>query len=144
MLRNEFEERTKLSMTDEEFNGVNALYMACGDNIDKDVFCKLYMTYEGRLELLHMIERECQRMKNSLEEEKTLRLDALEIVSDAADAMLEILKGIYNGETIEHAAEKLDGKAWWLIGGKEIVLRKIRIGSPLSVRDLDYISNNLK
>ena len=38
MLKNEFEERTGLSMTEEEFNGVNALYMACGDDIDKDEF----------------------------------------------------------------------------------------------------------
>ena len=150
MLQNEFEERTKLSITAYEFNGINALYMACGDGIDKDVFCKLYMSFEGRLELLHMIEREHQRMKDALDEHKLLLKECREIVSDAADAMLEIENGLLDGETVEHttrevfAAELLDRKAWWLVGPKEVVLRKIKIGMTLTEKDLNYISENLK
>lgn len=63
MLKKEFEERTKLSVSEAEFNGINALYMACGEDIDKDEFCKLYMTFDGRLDLMHKIEREHQLLK---------------------------------------------------------------------------------
>ena len=58
MLQKEFEERTKLSISEAEYAKIDALYLACGDEIDKDVFCKLFMSFEGRLELMHMIERE--------------------------------------------------------------------------------------
>ena len=144
MLQNEFEERTKLSVTADEFNGINALYMACGDGIDKDVFCKLYMSFEGRLELLHMIERERQRMKNSLDEHKLLLKECREIVSDAADAMLEVVTMITAGEPAGTVTAELEKKAWWLVGPKELVLRKIKMGMNLTEKDQNYISENLK
>ena len=144
MLQNEFEERTKLSVTADEFNGINALYMACGDGIDKDVFCKLYISFEGRLELLHMIEREHQRMKNALDEHKLLLKECREIVSDAADAMLEIENGLLDGGTIEHANQELEKKAWWLVGRPEVIKRKARLDIAFTQEEIDYISKNLK
>ena len=144
MLQNEFEERTKLSVTADEFNGINALYMACGDGIDKDVFCKLYMSFEGRLELLHMIEREHQRMKDALDEHKLLLKEANEIRSEAADAMLEVVTMITAGEPAGTVTAELEKKAWWLVGPKEVVLRKIKMGMNLTEKDQNYISENLK
>lgn len=36
MTQKEFEDRTKLSVTADEFDAIDDMYMACGDNIDKD------------------------------------------------------------------------------------------------------------
>ena len=42
MTQKEFEERTKISTTAGEFEQVHDIYMACGDNMDKDEFCSLW------------------------------------------------------------------------------------------------------
>lgn len=140
MLRKEFEERTKLSMTEEEFNGVNALYMACGDGIDKDEFCKLYVTMDGRLELLHRIEREHQRMKEALDEQKLLHQEATEIISDAATDVLEISSMEDCPASIRGQLEKT---AWWLVGNKEVIKRKVKRSIPLSPDEIEYIIEKL-
>ena len=141
MLKKEFEERTNLSMTEDEFNGVNALYMACGDNIDKDVFCKLYVDFDGRLQLLHMIEREHQRMKEALEEEMLLNKEAREIISDAADAILEISD---MGSCTVPVREELEKKAWWLVGRGEVIKRKAKMGISFNEEEIEYINKHLK
>ena len=150
MTQKEFEERTKLNVSQAEYAKIDALYLACGDDIDKDVFCKMYMDFDGRLELMHRIERELQRKKDALHESDLLLKECREIVSDAADAMLEVEQGLLDGEKGEHttretfAASLLDRKAWWLVGAKEVVLRKIKKGITLNERDMNYISENLK
>ena len=141
MLKKEFEERTKLSVSEAEFNGINALYMACGDDIDKDEFCKLYMTFDGRLDLMHKIEREHQRVKDALYEKELLHKEAMEIISDAADAVLEIGNMPEAAENVQVALER---KAWWLVGKKEVIKRKAKMGITFSEEEIEYITNNLK
>ena len=141
MLKKEFEERTKLSVSEAEFNGINALYMACGDDIDKDEFCKLYMTFDGRLDLMHKMEREHQRMKDALYEKELLHKEAMEIISDAADAVLEIGNMPEAAENVQVALER---KAWWLVGKKEVIKRKAKMGIGFSEEEIEYINNNLK
>ena len=141
MLKKEFEERTKLSVSEAEFNGINALYMACGDDIDKDEFCKLYMTFDGRLDLMHKIEREHQRIKDALYEKELLHKEAMEIISDAADAVLEIGNMPEAAENVQVALER---KAWWLVGMKEVIKRKAKMGISFSEEEIEYINNNLK
>lgn len=141
MLQNEFEERTKLSVTADEFNGINALYIACGDGIDKDVFCKLYMDFDGRLQLLHMIEREHQRMKDALDEHKLLLNEADEIRSEAAESMLEISD--MEGVTVP-VREALEKKAWWIVGIKEVIKCKAKKLISFSQEEIDYINEHLK
>lgn len=141
MLKKEFEERTKLSVSEAEFNGINALYMACGDDIDKDEFCKLYMTFDGRLDMMHKIEREHQRMKDALYEKELMHKEAMEIISDAADAVLEIGNMPEAAENVQAALER---KAWWLVGKKEVIKRKAKMGITFSEEEIEYIINNLK
>ena len=141
MLQNEFEERTKLNITADEFNGINALYMACGDGIDKDVFCKLYMSFEGRLELLHRIEREHQRMKDALDEHKTMLKEADEIRSDVATEILEISS---REDCYSQIRKELEKTAWWLVGTVEVIKRKIKRGIALTPVEIEYIAENLK
>lgn len=144
MLQKEFEERTGLSISEAEYAKIDALYLACGDDIDKDVFCKLYMDFDGRLELMHRIEREHQRMREALDEQKVLHQEATEIVSDAADAMLEIAAGLLGGETAENTAAELEKKAWWLVGQQEVIKRKAKLGMSFTKEEIKYIVENLK
>ena len=64
--------------------------------------------------------------------------------------MLEIVQGLVAGENAEHtakeeeAAEQLIRKACWLVGVKEVVLRKIKMGMALTEKDKDYINEHLK
>ena len=144
MLQKEFEERTKLSISEAEYAKIDALYLACGDDIDKDVFCKLYMDFDGRLQLMHRIERENQRMEEALHEKELLHKEAMEIISDAADAMLEIETMLPTGEPAGTVAAELEKKAWWLVGKCEVIKRKAKMRIKFTEEDLDYINNNLK
>ncbi len=141
MLKKEFEERTKLSVSEAEFNGINALYMACGDGIDKDEFCKLYMDFDGRLDLMHKIEREHQRIKDALYEKELLHKEAMEIISDAANAVLEIGNMPEAAENVQAALER---KAWWLVGKKGVITRKVKQNIPLTSDETNYVIGNLK
>ena len=144
MLQKEFEERTKLSVTEEEFNGVNALYMACGDDIDKDVFCKLYISFDGRLELLHKIERNYQQAKEEIVEKNLLLDEAKEIRDDTADTVIQIEKDVLNGESEEHCAGRLNNLAFWLVGKRGVITRKVKQNTQLTSDEVDYVIGNLK
>ena len=48
MLQKEFEERTGISVSAEEFETIHNLYMNCGD-MDKDEFCKIYKSKTSRV-----------------------------------------------------------------------------------------------
>lgn len=144
MLQKEFEERTKLCMTEEEFNGVNALYMACGDDIDKDVFCKLYISFDGRLELLHKIERNYQQAKEEIVEKNLLLDEAKEIRDDTADTVIQIEKDVLNGESEEYCAGRLNNLAFWLVGKRGAITRKVKQNIQLTSDEVDYVIGNLK
>jgi len=144
MLQKEFEERTKLSMTQEEFNRVNALYMACGDDIDKDVFCKLYISFDGRLELLHKIERNYQQAKEEIAEKKLLLDEAQEIKNDVADTVVQVERDVLEGEGRIDCASKLDRLAFWLVGKKGVITRKVKQNMQLTSDEVDYVIGNLK
>ena len=142
MLQKEFEERIGREVTTEEYVEANAMYMAAGE-MDKDEFCREY-TQWGGTRLVKCLFETAYRLNKALEETKLLHKEAMEIVSDAADAMLEIEQGILDGGTAEHTTGELEKKAWWLVGAKEVVLRKIKMGMALTEKDKNYINENLK
>ena len=148
MLQKEFEERIGRSVTEQEYVEANAMYENAGD-MDKDEFCREWLKI-GNARLVKCLAEKTYQLQKALNEQKLLHKEATEIVSDAADAMLEIEQGLLDGETAEHtarevfAAELLDRKAWWLVGAKEVVLRKIRMGMALTEKDKNYINEHLK
>ena len=144
MLQKEFEERTNISVTADEYVGIDALYMACGD-IDKDEFCKKYMTFEGRLELMHLIEREqnhkhqmyirLKREINEMLEEEELHKQEMAdfLLAEAAFHMCGSL-----------TAKRLHEKAVELIGAAAVVRMKLEHGYELFPEDKEYIKINLR
>lgn len=155
MLQKEFEDRIGRSVTEQEYVEANAMYENAGD-MDKEEFCREWLKI-GSARLVQCLAEECHRRNRIIqelakekEELELLHKGAVEIHSDAADAMLEIEQGLLDGENVEHtarevfAAELLDRKAWWLVGAKEVVLRKIRMGMALTEKDKNYINEHLK
>lgn len=142
MLQKEFEERIGRSVTEQEYVEANAMYMAAGD-IDKDTFCREWLKIGSSALVKGLFETAYQKGKK-VQELELLHKEAVEICSDAADAMLEIEQGILNGKTVEHTTNELEKKAWWLVGAKEVVLRKIKMGMALTEKDKNYINEHLK
>ena len=141
MLQKEFEERIGRSVTEQEYLEANAMYENAGD-MDKDEFCREWLKI-GNSRLVKCLAEKTYQQHKALQEKELLLKESKGIWSDAADAMLEIEQSILNGETTEHITELLDLKAWWLVGAKELVLRKIKMGMDLSEMDKDYINEHL-
>ena len=142
MLQKEFEERIGRSVTEQEYLEANAIYENAGD-MDKDEFCREWLKI-GSCRLVKCLAEKTYQLGKALSDQKLLHQEATEVISDAADAILEIEKVVLNGGTTEHITELLDRKAWWLVGAKEVVLRKIRMGMDLSEKDKNYINEHLK
>lgn len=147
MLQKEFEERIGRSVTEQEYVEANAMYENAGD-MDKDEFCREWLKI-GNTHLVKCLAEKTYQLGKALNEQKLLLKESQEICSDAADAMLEIEKGLLDFEEespcrCANAAELLDRKAWWLVGAKEVVLRKIRMGMDLTEKDKNYINEHLK
>lgn len=147
MLQKEFEERIGRSVTEQEYLEANAMYENAGD-MDKDEFCREWLKI-GSCRLVKCLAEKTYQQHKALQETKLLLKESREICSDVADAMLEIEKGLLDFEEespyrCANAAELLDRKAWWLVGAKEVVLRKIKMGMDLTEKDKNYINEHLK
>ncbi|MBQ4392072.1 MAG: hypothetical protein II826_03045 [Prevotella sp.] len=142
MLQKEFEERIGRSVTQEEYVEANAMYMAAGDNMDKDVFCREWKQI-GESPLVKGLFETAYNLNQALQEQKLMLGECQEMLSDAADAMLEICNGLLDGETVEHTTQELTKKAWWLVGQKEVTKRRFQNGYQLDDKDRETIINNL-
>lgn len=150
MLQKEFEERIGRSVTEQEYLEANAMYENAGD-MDKDEFCREWLKI-GSCRLVKCLAETAHQKGKKVQELELLHKEAVEICSDAADAMLEILDLVIEvrdkseGEycAMDAIGVKLDKKIAWLIGRGETIKRKVRKGIAMSPEDADYIINNLK
>ena len=142
MLQKEFEERIGRSVTQVEYVAANAMYMAAGE-MDKDEFCREWMQF-GQSRLVQCLYNTAYNLNKALQEQKLMTNECQEMLSDAADAMLEIADGLLGGETTEHTTQELNKKAWWLVGQKEVTRRKVQKGYRLDDKGRETIINNLK
>lgn len=137
MLQKEFEDRIGRNVTTEEYVEANAVYMMAGE-LNKDEFCREWLKI-GSSKLVQCLFEKAHSLDQALQEQKLMVKECQEMISDAADAMLEI--GDTIGPTKER--EELDKKAVWLVGRKEVVKRKAAHDYIFSNEDLEYITNNL-
>lgn len=147
MLQKEFEERIGRSVTEQEYVEADAVYMAAGD-MDKDEFCREWLKI-GSSRLVRCLAETAHQKGKKVQELELLHKETMDIVNNAADAMLEIEKGLLDYEEespcrCANAAELLNREALWLVGTKEVVLRKIRMGMELSEDEKIYIKEHLK
>lgn len=154
MLKHEFEERIGRSVSDEEYVEANAVYMTAGD-IDKDDFCREWQQF-GQSKLVQGLFETAYRLNQAHQEDTLIINETREMLSDAADAMLEVADALQGGEVLlsgktdEHvtpeayAVEELTKKAWWLVGQKEVTRRRVQNGYVLDDKDRETIISNLK
>lgn len=147
MLQKEFEERIGRSVTQEEYVEANAMYMAAGGGMDKDVFCREWKKIGGSPLVKGLFET-AYKLNIALIEDRLRLKETKELVSEAADAMLEIADGLLGGGTAEHqtadaagltSREKIVATARWLIGQRGVTRRKIEKGYRLDDKDREII-----
>ncbi|MBR3466907.1 MAG: hypothetical protein IKH15_06780 [Bacteroidales bacterium] len=71
MLQKELEERIGRSVTQEEYVLADAAYMACGDEVDKDQFCKMYKDEAGLRDLVDLLSYQVRELRSQLDESRT-------------------------------------------------------------------------
>ena len=146
MLQKEFEDRIGRSVSEQEYLDANYMYENAGD-MDKDEFCREWLKI-GNSRLVKCLAEKIYQLNKALQEKELILKESKEICSDAADAMLEIEQGLLYGE--EHttretfAAGLIDRQAYFLVGSKEIVLRKIKMDMDLGEFEKNYIKEYLK
>ena len=152
MLQKEFEERIGRKVTDAEYVEANAVYMAAGDSMDKDLFCREWEVVGGS-PLVKGLYETAYKLNNALTEERLQLKEMKELVSEAGDAMLEIADGLLGGETDERKASDAAGltirevlaagmlrhKAGWLVGEEEVTRRRVEKGYRLDNKDRETI-----
>lgn len=139
MIQKEFEERTGISMTADDFTTVHDIYMACGDRMDKDEFCTLW---KGKKfwELLSRVtdEKKITEQAYGIAMQKTSRIKEQQTERNMELAELILGKAeAYDDTDFYNEAVKL-------VGMKAVISAKLRLDLPLWDEDKTYISNNLE
>ena len=127
MQKQEFTQRTKIELTDEEFKGVELMYLEAG-NMDKDEFCKDYKKHKDST-LLATFYRQSNNLKEKLD---VMREERSQIV----DFLLNISER-YPDKDLHNWAIKL-------VGHKNVIKRKLDGGLTLWDVDREYIKDNLQ
>lgn len=129
----EFIERTGLNVTNEEYQTIEAVYMAAGE-MDKDEFCKEYKKFGGS-RLVSELFRSTSVLTGMYEE----RCNEIEDLHSQKREMAEFLIGkahAYNDPDFHKEAVKM-------IGQKDVVKVTLVMGLPLWEEDIEYIKKNL-
>lgn len=141
MTRKEFEDRTRRLITAEDYHLVENLYMAAV-NMDKDEFCKemrAMCAYDGandHIELRQCL-KEVGRRVGGMEAE-------LSFLKKTVKKEREELAEFLIGKACAYNDTDFYNKAVKLVGQKEVVIQKIKMGLPLWEEDIQYINDNLK
>ena len=126
MTQKEFEDRTSLKPTPEDFNYIHALYMNTAMN--KDEFCKDFKKY-GMSSIMKEVHAVAVNFKLRLEEKNNE-------TSDLVDFLI--------GKACTYEDTDFYREAVKIVGQREVTLRKIKMALPLWEEDMDYINMNLK
>lgn len=126
MTPQEFEERTGLKPTPEEFDYIHSVYM--NTSMDKDEFCKDFKKHGASKIISDMHARAVNfELQNKQKDE-------------SIDEMVPFLIGksrTYNDTDFRRMAVRL-------VGEHKVVLKTLASGLPLWEEDIEYIKRNLK
>ncbi len=135
MMQKEFEERTGMKVTPEEYARIEKLYM--GTTMDKDAFCKEYKKIQSS-KIVADLETSLRIEEGKLRS-KQIELDAAKArENDTANFLIEQAQKL--------GIPELRKKAIELIGTKEYLKRKLATGNPLwedDKKDLLEILENI-
>lgn len=128
MLKQEFEDRTNLQVNEEEFNAINAIYMACTNEMDKDAFCADYMKHADSVIVTDL----------------TKRVETLRRVVNYHDRREDEMENYLIDLAHDLDEPSIDRKAEEMWGLYAVITRKIDKGYALDSVQLEYVKNNLK
>lgn len=134
MTQKEFTERTGLTVTEEEYKGIEQMYYAVPD-MDKDEFCMLYKRV-GDNALTIALAGRVRLLDGMFEERNNEAEDCHGKLNDIAEFLI--------GKACAHDDTDLYTQAIAILGQRAVVVYKVRMGLPLWKEDRDYIKNNLK
>lgn len=136
MLQKEFEERTGLTPTIEEYKQIEAMYMAAGDNVDKDVFCSAYENFSVyQAAVVAGIMNTVKKLKGQYEERCNEIDDLHERMSGLTDFLIGKACACNDTDFYKQAVK--------MVGIKDVVLRKLKMKLPLWDEDIEYIKENI-
>ena len=127
MQKQEFTQRTKIELTDEEYNDVELMYLEAG-NMDKDVFCQDFKDHKDS-KLLAVFFGQAEKLKDKLDAMREERSALVDFLLDRAQCFGDI---------------ELLNKAILLVGHDKVIKRKLRMDLPLWDEDKTYIIDNIK
>lgn len=126
MMQKEFEERTGMSLTPDEYAKVENLYMSAG-NIDKDTFCEEYkMVANSKL---------VEELQTSVRIAEGKATAAKKMVSELGTFLMEQAQILGSSDLRQKAID--------LLGAKEYMLRKLKSGTPLWDDDREILIKTL-
>lgn len=123
MTREEYNNRTNANVSEDEFSFINRVYMAAGDSIDKDQFCKDIKTSGINPTIASLTEHVESAEAQIVEFKQTLRRLAIFIAKQAEEC----------------SSSALRKKAIQMMGAKEYITWKIETGKSLWQLDLELI-----
>lgn len=135
MTQKEFEERTGLKLSACEFETVHSIYMAAGDRMEKDEFCKEWKQH-GESSLIAALWNEVKQQRAVVEGKTIVIANMQQEKEELVDFLLERAQ--------KFGDEELLLKAIDMVGHAEVICRKLAADMPLWERDREYIKNNLK
>ena len=126
MLQKEFEERMGRSVTTEEYARADAAYMACGDDVDKDVFCKMYKDEAGLRKLVDLLSGRVSRMENLLADQRARMREAAQLLISSNPAGEEEMRAalLLFGEK-EYLRVKLENDEYLTKSDRELLLKRL-------------------
>jgi hypothetical protein len=133
MNHQEFIERTGLTPTIEEYQTIEAIYMAAGE-MDKDEFCKEFKKC-GDSRLVTELFRTICALKGQYEERCNEIEDLHQQKNEMVDFLIDRAQAFSDKELLEKASE--------MVGQKEVIRRRIVKGYSLWSYETEWILNNL-
>lgn len=134
MTQQEFQDLTGRKVTAEEFRSIEKMYYAV-PNMDKHEFCKRWVQ-TGNNPLTIELAKQTILLNGMLEERNNEAEDCHYKMEELAWFLIGKAAAYEDGDFYKEAIR--------IVGQKEAILHKIKMGYPLWKEDREYIKNNLK
>ena len=133
MTQKEFEIRTGLTVSADEYAGIEAVYMAAGE-MDKDVFCAEWKKIGGSRLVMELF-GEVMRQRGEIERLKGDEQESRKLLGEAAEYLIE--------KSSERDDKGMRRQACRLIGEREVVMYKLNYDQALCDEDIVWIREQL-
>lgn len=134
MTQQEFQDLTGRKVTAEEFRSIEKMYHAV-PNMEKQEFCKRW-AQTGNNPLIIELTKQTILLSGMLEERNNEAEDCHSKMEELAWFLIGKAAAYEDGDFYKEAIR--------IVGQKEAILHKIKMGYPLWKEDREYIKNNLK